>query len=298
MTSPLNWRDIALAVALAVLAIVVALPDDWPVWSTNIALIGFALLVVLAILADILDRNPERSTRAKSKLGAAFQRLKLVRWRSPIFVEQPGLPPVNPGRQEVTFADIAGSTEHQLRQAEARLTQHLDVMRYGSRIFRGGLDPLSPLEMVFYQRGAVELLPFVREAGEAMGAFLMGVLHEMWAFPEEDARYWLAHFLHAELAPRLKATRERLENQVGQGVDSREALAGFYYQYERSFRAISRIEKGKFLTKDLAAIEAGKDFKKPHDQFIEALRKQLELPQFKALKQWLYSIKPDEYWSV
>lgn len=251
MTNPLNWRDAALAVALAMLAIVVVLPDDWPIWSTNAVLAGIGVLVMLAILADMHDRNTERWTKAKSRVTDGLRRLRHLGFRSPLFIKRPAHTATIDAGKAIGFADIAPSLEEYLRETERRFKQHVDVMQYGNPIFRD-LPPLSRLEMEFYQTGVKELLPFVKEAGKAMRAFLMSVLHKMWAYPEEDPRYWLAHFLNTELYNRLTATLERFESQAQKGADSREALAAFYYQYERSLRAIGRIDG--FLEKKVATL--------------------------------------------
>lgn len=290
-----QWREKILSVGGAL--IIVALPIlllPRPEYAWIVAVVGVSLLLA-ALLAIILDR---KVVSVKARLLAPWRRLKLLRFRSPLFIEpfagSGGLKPAMAGTGTVSGQPLEIS-KLAIQGLEARLAQHEYVMKYGNRIFRG-LSPLSQSDLKFLQEEMADLCSIVDETGKSMLTLFSHLLNKMWLTPPEaDPRYWLADFLQAHFYKRLTNILERFDKEVEAGEDSREALASFHlWYYERARRWIVRMATySGVLLENLPEFE---HWRIREEQYVRVIKIKLELPQFRAVREYIHSIKPDDDW--
>jgi hypothetical protein len=276
-----EWREKILSVGGAL--ILVALPVlllPRPQYAWILALLGASLLLV-ALVAIVLDR---KAVSVKARLLAPWQRLKHLGLRSPLYIQQPPLPPPNTESKQkgVDLADLAYAG------LEMKLRQHDNVIRYGNIQLRH-LPRLTDSDLMFLNKEMRDLRPIVWEAGESIRVLLLTLLHFLSNTGGNDARYWVAEELKASHLPRAERVLARFDEQVEAGVDSREALAAFQAHYFKSMEWSERM--ASFLEQPLDSFAEFSNWRVRHGQYVEVFKRKLELPQFEVLKHWYYSSK-------
>ncbi len=173
--------------------------------------------------------------------------------------------------------------EAQLAKRDAALKQHTDAMTYG--VTRFDPAPLSSLDSRFLNQQMSELRPLLVEAANRLQVLMSTLTNRMQQYGTGDARYWLAEEIEVRLGPILRANRDRFETESIAGNDSRQALAGFLKYYEESRRWAGRM--AEFLNIKLDVLPEWKQWSISNSQLVAAMSDIRDLPQLKALNDWM-----------
>jgi hypothetical protein len=254
-------------------------PDDWPTWSILVLTLGGASLVILVILDAVADRN-------RGRWNKLWSGLKLLRIRSPLFIQPPASPPKRSGVDLAQFANAG---------AELQLRQHENVIRYGNVNLRR-LTRLTESELMFLRKEMLDLRPILWEAADSIRVLYKTLLAHMAQTGRTDPRWWIAEQLRLSHLERMEQVLERFVEEVETGADSREALAGFHVHYRKSVEWVDRMAGFLGMTPD--TIGGYENWRVRNNQYVQVLKSKLDLPQFEVVKAWAYALKPDDGFTV
>jgi hypothetical protein len=248
--------------------------SSWPPWLTDKRAMTAAVVLAAAFYAWLWGRK--RWAGIVPRLLPIWRLLREpVQFRWPIVFGQ---------------NDRIHALESEVREKDRQLEQHIEVMKYGSRLLHA--SPLTPADQRVLAKEMEEIRPFVDRGSEKIRDLMSHLLHHMQSVnperPRRDARYWLAIEIREGVLNRIKTMQERFDAKVESEEDAREALTGFIVAYETGEQWVRAM--GTFLDKPINDSDEWRRWKPCNDQLVKIVRDKYVLPQFAAIEQHLNSI--------